>query len=556
MLKRMRPLDLSLCVMLTVVLTSCGEANRSTVPQQSPFRSQAAAPSGPQAAAGETTPCPAEAQEHTIPLLADADGPPSGVGGEDEGEIDEGRAPPVPDDPDAVVLDIPTVPEPGSGAPPGVQASPDDILFFHHLEQRLISRATAAEPNVASDGSKALLTWNWYAAASSDGGRTFRGMDPDDFPTVTGFCCDQLTHYIPERNLWIWVMQSRKNANGNVIRVAVARGDQPFTGSIDFTYWDWTPQHGGFFSEGTWLDRPKIGNSEEHLFIAVNAYTQGEDPRGALVVRMPLDQLEAGEAVGARCMGTDAQPVPVTVARDSMYLADHVTTSELILWRWPDSADVATPFRILDRDATGQLVKYVSRGFSCPRAGIAETDWCEEWSDARIQTGWIANGQIGFAWNAAQDGNSATPYPYVYALFIDESTMTVVDHWYIKSTEVAAQYPAFAPNARGDLGGLVLFGAGEGPEPDRPRQGFASCAAVVRDSASGEWDWVTQETLRSENDPPLYRDASRPRVGDYLGAWANGGNENTWSGGCMTYGADGTQVHFLQFGLRRDNPNP
>ena len=253
-------------------------------------------------------------------------------------------------------------------------------------------------------------------------------------------------------------------------------------------------------------------------------------------------------------MGTDAQPVPVTVARTSMYLADHLSTSELILWRWPDSADFATPFRVQDRDASGQLVKYISSGFSCPRAEIAESDWCAEWSDHRIQTGWLANGQIGFAWNAAQDRNPATPYPYVYAVFIDEPTLTVVDHWYIKSTEVAVQYPVFTPNARGDIGGLVLFGAGEGPAPDRPRQGFASCAAVVRDSASGEWNWVTQETLRSDNDPPLRSGASRPRVGDYLGAWAHGGNENTWSGGCMTYGADGTQVHFLQFGLRRDNP--
>ena len=245
--KRVRLLDPLLLVVLSVILTGCGEENRSNAPQRSQIRTQPAAAPSAQAEAGETTPCPAEALEHTVPLMADADGPPSGVGGEEEGELDEGRPPPVPDDPDAVVLDIPTVPEPGSDAPPGVQASPDDILFFHHLEQRLISRSTAAEPNVATDGSKVLLTWNWYAAASSDGGRTFRGMDPDDFPTITGFCCDQLAHYIPERNLWIWVMQSSKNANGNVIRVAVARGDQPFTGSIDFTYWDWTPVHGGFF---------------------------------------------------------------------------------------------------------------------------------------------------------------------------------------------------------------------------------------------------------------------------------------------------------------------
>jgi hypothetical protein len=554
-----RRLVLVLAVIVPMLVGACNTTSDPVItlrPAGTPGfpASPSVAPTAGSAAPGEleqTVPCEAASQQHTVPLIGDADGPPRGVGGEPPGEYDEGKPPPVPVDPAAIVLETPIDPDPEAVAG-GVQLAPDEIGFSIANDQTILSRAPRPEPNVASDGTKVLLTWNWYAAASTDGGQTFRGLDPTDFPYAVGFCCDQLAHYIPERDLWIWILQSSKSVAGNAIRVAVARGNQDFEDEIEFSYWDWTPGHGGFFGQGAWLDRPKIAESNEHLFIAVNAYTQGEANLGALVIRMPLDQIAGGGDVQARCYGTRAYPVPVTVAADTMYLAAHGrTTSEIVLWRWPDAAAAPAVDFIEDRDANGTLVGYVGGGYACPRDGNAATDWCAGSSDSRPLTGWVANGRIGFAWNAAQAG--AKPYPYVYSVFIDEQSLRVVDHWTLSNQTRAVQFPMFAPNARGDLGGVVLVGGGNGSQDRTQRQGYISCAAVVRDAASGETTSRYIPADESTRDPALYYENQKlPETGDYLGVWPNGGSDNTWSAGCMTYTEAGTRVHFVRFGLGRD----
>lgn len=517
-----------------------------------PTSQQPVQPTAPPAELGESVPCVAQPRTQSVPLQDDPDGSPSGVGGEDEGGVDEGRPVPVPDDPDAVHLDSLAVAGPGIGGSGGVAGGLLQPKYAGFTNSSLVSRSTSAEPNVASDGTNVLLTWNWHAAASDDGGQTFRGMDPGIFASADDFCCDQLAHYIPGRNLWVWVMQTGLGRKPNWIRVAVAHGGTPFRNAIDFTYWEWAPSSTGFFPPTTWLDRPKIGNTADQLFIAVNAFSGVEKPEGALVLRMPLDELDAGTAVSARCYGTPSQPVPVSVAADTMYLADHATTSALWVWRWPDTADAPAQLRVPDVDATGRAVSYISKGFSCPRKSIATTDWCLDWVDSRIQTAWLSGGRIGLAWNAASDGTAQTPYPYVYSVSIDEGSMTVVDHWTVKTTVAAVAYPMFAPNARGDIGGVVMFGGGNGPTDADPTFGYPWCTAVIRDATTGEWDWNSPERNRSTKDPPIGRGETYPRIGDYQGAWPNGGNQYSWSAGCMTYKEAGTEVEFFRFGRASD----
>ena len=52
-----------------------------------------------------------------------------------------------------------------------------------------------------------LAVWNWGAAASEDGGKTFDYLDPRNFEAGKAsplpFCCDQLAYYVPAQDLWI-----------------------------------------------------------------------------------------------------------------------------------------------------------------------------------------------------------------------------------------------------------------------------------------------------------------------------------------------------------------
>jgi len=539
----------------------------------SPIAPTTAAPIGPTAEPADiqpTIPCSEDAATQLVGLSDDPDGRPGGVGGGEREGFDKGEPPRVPDDPDATVFEAPPLADPMTAGPGGVGPRIRPTAFLTS-ESTIVTNSTPPEPHVAMDGSNVLLTWNRHAAVSTDGGRTFFGMDPETFVGTEEFCCDQLAHHIPGRNLWVWVMQTESGhpPRPNHIRVAVTHGGRPFSSPVSYTYWEWSPQAGDF-PAGTWLDRPKVGTTNDHLFLAVNAYLWISDerleaggsnrPQGSLVIRMPLDELVAGDTLESTCFTTRYQAVPVTVAAGTMYIADHHQTSSLLLWRWPDVWPSPDYRLVTDVDEAGNTVDYINDGYSCRRNGIRATDWCAGKSDDRIQTGWVAGGRIGFAWNAAQHGTPDTPYPYVYSVFIDEGSLTVVDHWPLKVNAGALQYPMFATNSRGDIGGVLMFGGGEGPIAGAPapedRRGYPWCLGVIRDAATGETSTMWAERVNQSSVDPRPRTdlgIDLPRIGDYVGAWASP-IDQTWGASCMSYTERGAQIHFYRFGKPEDIP--
>src|SRR4029079_14498126 len=131
-------------------------------------------------------------------------------------------------------------------------------------------------------------------------------------------------------------------------------------------------------------------------------------------------------------------------------------------------------------------------------------NWCgRSANDARITTGWIAKGVIGFAWNAPAAPSFGFPFPYVAVVQLDADTLNLRDEPSIHMSDRAFEYAAVAPNARGDVGGVALMGGGTVPE---------SCVALWRDPLSeGSAGWSYKLIDASDSDPT---DA----LGDYLGA--------------------------------------
>ena len=90
---------------------------------------------------------------------------------------------------------------------------PDDLVLFGNIALSDADTggqtSTVGEPSVANNGREILLTGNWYATRSLDGGASWAHMSPFNFlpPVDGGFCCDQTIIYDRSRDLLFWVLQ-------------------------------------------------------------------------------------------------------------------------------------------------------------------------------------------------------------------------------------------------------------------------------------------------------------------------------------------------------------
>jgi hypothetical protein len=110
-------------------------------------------------------------------------------------------------------------------------ADPNKLVIVRNLELSSTADNNTAshvgEPSVSSNNNVVFYTGNWYAAMSSDGGASFRYVDPfNSFPNPEGmeFCCDQVVHYVPSIDTFVWLMQyTEKPGGGNIQRLAFAK---------------------------------------------------------------------------------------------------------------------------------------------------------------------------------------------------------------------------------------------------------------------------------------------------------------------------------------------
>jgi uncharacterized repeat protein (TIGR01451 family) len=398
------------------------------------------------------------------------------------------------------------------------------------------------EPSEATDGRGILMTWNATAAVSTDFGSTFTYFDPSTLfaNSYGGFCCDQVAVYDPSRDLFIWVLQYFADGSGNnAERIAVARGRAAMAAG-QFYYWDITPQQIGAPS-GTNYDQNKLALSNDRLWLEATQYGTAS---GSVVMTFSLDDLDAGAGLGYQFFGTLFSPGFTQGARDTMYFAAHVDTDTLRIYRWTEGS--GTIFWD-DVNHTSYPQTYPYR---CPRTGgSATSDWCQRrsfgggWAHTdRIFTGWVANGVIGFAWDASQGtaGFGTFNYPYTHVARFAESTRALIDQPIVWNGSFAWQYFAVAPNARGDLGGTTQYGGGSL---------YQNCALEIADEYTG-YGFSAAYGITSDSDP------TDTLSGDYLTARGNGGNPRTWSGTCYVLRTTGatSRPFFVAFGRARDDP--
>jgi List-Bact-rpt repeat protein len=417
----------------------------------------------------------------------------------------------------------PTLPQ---AAPEGAFAA-NDFVFeqVHDLSTQEAPLASIiGEPSLGSVGSTIFYTGNWYAARSTDGGKTFTYVSPySTFPFINrGFCCDQVVHYAPAQNMMLWALMYIPDSTSGTLRIARANGSAEVDAN-SWKYWDFNPQDFGFPS-GNFMDFPNMTVASTYLYVTANVFRTSDNGfSGSVLFRIPLSALAAGGSVtyDFSMQATVGSLRCAEGATTTMYCGAHIGGNQVRIYRWEDAGTITSddvlvaPFNFLDED------------------GIARTTGGSNWAgraDSRISGAWVANGLIGLMWNAKQGGSF--PYPYsVVARFI-ESTRAFIDQTPIWSSQYAWLYPTVSVNASGNLAGIIYFGGGTQ---------FPTAAVWINDDVeSGFSPLHTYVAAESDAGP------SSPVWGDFFTARRHPIASNTWVGG----------VYYLHGGGNNENSRP
>lgn len=395
--------------------------------------------------------------------------------------------------------------------------------------------STVNEPSVAATDDYVFYTSNWFAASSTDGGTSWSFVNPftGPFPEPAGqdFCCDQQAHYDPDTNSVFWLQQmipSTSTDEGSQ-RVNV---DQGANGTWDCFY-DVTPQDAGFAND-SFPDYPDFSISDQHLFVTSNIFPSGAGGfLGAFVARLPLADITS-------CSNTNVDFYTDTGfgsfrttqgATDTMYFADHESTTSLRVWSWPQ-ADAAPTFTSVTVNAWGNGTR------TCP--GPDNRDWCG-FIDSRLFGAAVGGDRVAFFWSPDENPGGGFPFPYSQGVVLDASnSMAVLDQPLIWSNDAAWVYPSLASNSNGDFGGTVMWGGGTF---------FPSCSAFLADDENGDSFMPFEHEV-------VFAGTTGPqsnRSGDYLSTRVYSPNDRVYAGSCFAYPEAGRgEAHYALFGRADD----
>ncbi|MDQ3695299.1 MAG: hypothetical protein M3464_16970 [Chloroflexota bacterium] len=231
-------------------------------------------------------------------------------------------------------------------------------------------------------------------------------------PLNGSLCCDQVIQYVPEFDLYIWLMQFSSTGPGplqgiNKLRIAAARpDDMKSSGGTAWTYWDF---FSGDFGQSVVLDYPDLSIGNATLNVSVDAVGVG-----LLIFRVPLPDIAAGGAVGfdftdpADSAAAYGGHVSQNTG-DTLFWAGHNSTSQLRVFSLPEGSGTYS-WRDID------INSWPNADYSSPVPG--GTDWLQFMAGfpgsaiigATRREG-AAGSELWLAWTAARGGGRSSPCP-------------------------------------------------------------------------------------------------------------------------------------------------
>lgn len=490
---------------------------------------------------------------------------------------------------------------------PTAPQAPGDFAFYRNTNTGLASAPVVGgvplnayipiEPSVGANGRVVFYTTNSYAAVSGDSGQTFTYLNPfDNFPAdgtndaVNGlFGGDQYIYYERTRGLTFWLLQYNPDNATNTQRLCIARSQADVLNN-NWYFYDFTPADFGFTTppagaNGFWLDFPDMAVSDNFLYLTSNVFqrvlpTPGPPPvgnncqacpnqncppatcpggctpncvsAGAVIWRMPLNELAQGGFLNFLFYSDTNFAYRLTQgARGTMYWGSHNTTAQIRIYRWAENSG-----SIAFDNVTHAAYNVGTFAAASPDG----TDFSAA-SDSRIEAAWVAQGVIGFMWNAAQGGGFAFPHVEVLRFNEGDRSLLPQGQGQVFNASHAFLHPSVHPNDRGHLGGTMAWGGGA----------FFPNALVwiADDFNNGTITPLENVTFAVGNagpcDPafdPIPANMTLDcynRWGDYFATRVHRPSGLTWIGtGFVLNGTNGVtrDPRYVWFGRERDTPPP
>jgi len=387
-----------------------------------------------------------------------------------------------------------TAPAPGSNA-----AGPNASLMV--LKNTIFNvggtTSNISEPAIAISGKDIFATYNWGASHSSNGGLTWTDVNPYAGPWGVGhsFCCDQDVVHDPGRNLMLWYRQGLATAAGENQALLGASTD----GGATWTFWVISSIQ--FAGAGQWFDYPRLALANNHLYWTTNVFNAAGAFQSMRLFKVSLDQLLAKGTINVRNWSSPTGWAwsPVEGAKDVMYVGDTTNaTGTFTVCKQPQWSTAA----LTCVASTVPAWTFTNRNGTCITGN--GTNPCLR-ADQRITGGYVARNQfqieeIAFFWNVKEGAGFLKPYVNVVKVYANTLTPMPgnLGHPVIFNPGIAIQYASVAPNARGNIGGVVnVFTAA----------GTPGAWALIDDDRNGS--------------PPAWEVWS-------LGSSAGGSSGNTW----------------------------
>ncbi len=303
------------------------------------------------------------------------------------------------------------------------------------------------EPSVAENGQVVMTTGNWWMSLSLDGGNSFTSVNPTTiFPNdYGGFCCDQVLQYVPQFDMFVWLLQYSADGSGqNAIRIAIQNTDEVISSNAtSWTYWDFT--NDALASSGR-LDYNDMS------FGNTNLYWTSSIGGGAnrYVIRIPLRELQNKGTVNYQyTASTNAYWSHITQnGTDAVFWAGHENNSTLKVYSMRDNEGFYS-WRSVNINSwpNGTMSSIAANG----------NDWLTDASwKTYVRAAAIRDNNAIFAWNASDNDNF--PQTHVQIVEINTSTFNLVNQMQIWNPDFAFAYPYFGTNNKGQLGIITAFG--------------------------------------------------------------------------------------------------
>jgi hypothetical protein len=406
-------------------------------------------------------------------------------------------------------------------------------------------------------GKNVFFTGNWFAARSTDGGKTFVYVDPfAGWTEPSKFCCDQLVLADEARNMLLWLRQGAtytdpKTENfENEIKLGVS-----IDGGVKFRTYTFKPTDIKSGWTNQWLDYPEMQIGAKFLYLSFNLFDAKDNATRSLMLRLPLDTLKAGDPLTYQHYSSEKWFTfePVAGADHIMYWAANSGDGEVEDEHGANGTSTEQERRvgIWKWDEISNKISFVARKvppWSSTTKGDAVCgskvgNWTGRLDD-RITAGaryrihatdiqYPGRMVLGWWWTVKQGGSF--PLPYIEGVAFFEDTLTQIPGSAGRPTLADGTscfaYPAAAVNRRGDL--ALVFNYSSGAEDGhKPNVGFAVADEYVQAPPA----WITYLVQASRSRP------QSNEWGDYNTVRSFSPSGDVWGGA----------AHFLPTAERND----